>query len=313
MHTGEEIDPQDMRFMGGLRKKMPVTFWTFVAGGLALSGFPLITAGFWSKDEILAGAFAGGHLAVFITLATAALLTAFYTARQITLVFLGEPRSQSAEHAHESRPVMTIPLVGLAIFAITAGWVGIPHTFPLIGQISSAWFQNFIGSMIPVGEAEAHSLLPLFVSLVVSLGGLLSGWLVYRQVQTAQETDPMQKALGPVFTLLRNKYYFDELYQLLFIRPANWVAEILVYKIMDKTLIDGFLHGIAQLGIWTGKGLRFGFDLPVVNGAADGLARGTGGLGGLLRKVQTGKVQQYMTVTLICLVVAAFLVFYFFA
>ncbi len=144
MHTGEAIDPQDMRFMGGLRKKMPVTFWTFVAGGLALSGFPLITAGFWSKDEILSGAFNGGHLPVFITLALAALLTAFYTARQITLVFLGEPRSESAAHAHESKPIMTLPLVVLAFFAITAGWVGIPQAFPVLGQVSSAWFQHFV-------------------------------------------------------------------------------------------------------------------------------------------------------------------------
>lgn len=313
IHSGEDIDPQDMRFMGGLRKKMPVTFWTFVAGGLALSGFPLITAGFWSKDEILSGAFTGGHLAFFITLAVAALLTAFYTARQISLVFLGQPRSQAAVHAHESRPVMILPLVVLAFFAITAGWVGIPQNFPMIGQLSSAWFQNFVGSMVPFKEAEAHSVIPLLVSIAVSLGGLLCGWWVYRKVHSAQEVDPMQKALGPVYTLFRNKYYFDELYQVVIIQPANWVAETLVYKIMDKTLIDGFLHGIAQLGVWVGKGLRFGFDLPVVNGAADGLARGTGGLGALLRKAQTGRVQQYMAVTLACLVIVAILVFYFLA
>ncbi len=89
MHTGEHVDPQDMYNMGGLRRKMPVTFWTFLIGGLALSGFPLVTAGFWSKDEILADGFAHAPL-VFIVLALAALLTAFYTGRQITLVFLGD-------------------------------------------------------------------------------------------------------------------------------------------------------------------------------------------------------------------------------
>ena len=87
--------PQNMLNMGGLRKKMPITFWTFLIGGLALSGFPLVTAGFWSKDEILTGAFKGGQMGVFIALALAALLTAFYTARQITLTFLGKPRTQS--------------------------------------------------------------------------------------------------------------------------------------------------------------------------------------------------------------------------
>src|ERR1043165_2823424 len=102
LHTGNhEVDPQDMFNMGGLRKKMPVTFWTFLIGGFALSGFPLITAGFWSKDEILAEAFAHNP-AIFITLAVAALLTAFYTMRQITLTFLGAPRTKAAEDASET-------------------------------------------------------------------------------------------------------------------------------------------------------------------------------------------------------------------
>ena len=90
----DHVDVQDMLHMGGLRKSMPVTYLTFLAGGCALAGVPLITAGFWSKDEILTGAFTGQHWAVFILLALAALLTAFYTGRQITLTFLGTPRSK---------------------------------------------------------------------------------------------------------------------------------------------------------------------------------------------------------------------------
>ena len=105
--TGDEADPQDMFSMGGLRKKMPVTFLTFLAGALALSGFPLLTAGFWSKDEILSGAFHGNHLIIFIVLALSAFITAFYSMRQVTLTFLGRPRTPAAEHAHESKPVMT--------------------------------------------------------------------------------------------------------------------------------------------------------------------------------------------------------------
>ena len=129
-HTNEHVDPQDMFNMGGLRKKMPYTFWTFLIGGMALSGFPLITAGFWSKDEILSGAFGGGNIVVFITLALSALLTAFYTMRQISLTFLGSPRTKAASHAHESVPVMLGPLVVLAVFAVGAGWVGIPEKLP---------------------------------------------------------------------------------------------------------------------------------------------------------------------------------------
>ena len=127
-----DMDPQDMFNMGGLRKKMPVTFWTFLIGGFALSGFPLITAGFWSKDEILADAFAHNPI-VFWVLALSAFLTAFYTMRQISLTFLGKPRTAAAEHAHESHWTMLLPLVILAVFAIGAGFVGIKSDFPVSG------------------------------------------------------------------------------------------------------------------------------------------------------------------------------------
>ena len=113
---------------------------------------------------------------VFITLALAALLTAFYTMRQITLTFLGEARTKSAEHASENRWVMTLPLVILAVFAVAAGWVGIPKTFPLLGSLSPDWFAEFVGQMVS-GEAavEAASYIPLITSLVVALGGLVPG------------------------------------------------------------------------------------------------------------------------------------------
>ncbi len=140
----DHADVQDMLNMGGLRKKMPLTFWTFLIGGFSLAGFPLVTAGFWSKDEILTGAFTGGFLVVFVVLALTALITAFYTARQITLTFLGEPRSNAAIHAHEPGLVMTLPLVALAIFAIGAGWLGIPAGFPVLGGHESGWFLTFL-------------------------------------------------------------------------------------------------------------------------------------------------------------------------
>src|SRR5512145_26005 len=182
LHTGNhKVDPQDMFNMGGLRKKMPLTFWTFLIGGLALSGFPLVTAGFWSKDEILSGAFNGGHIGVFITLALAALLTAFYTMRQITLTFLGQPRTRSAEHAQETPATMTGPLVALSVFAISAGWVGIPEAFPVLGGLVPNWFEEFVGSMLLEHPEVGHSLVPLLTSLVVALGGLFLGYTVYRR------------------------------------------------------------------------------------------------------------------------------------
>jgi len=308
-HTGENIDPQNMLYMGGLRKKMPLTFWTFLAGGLALSGFPLITAGFWSKDEILSGAYASGQTAIFWMLAAAALLTAFYTMRQITLTFLGQPRSHSAEHAHESRPVMTIPLVILAFFAITAGWVGIPEYFPAVGGLLPNWFEEFVGSMlVSHGEMAHFSLLPLGVSVVVALGGLWMGWLTYRGV--VRPVDPLEKPLGGIYTLLRNKYYVDEFYQWAFIRPARWLAETLTDRWLDRTIIDGALHSIAGFGVWLGKSLRRWIDLPVINGAGDLTAAGTRNLGAFLRSLQSGRVQIYATVGLGLAAMVAILIYF---
>lgn len=305
LHSGEQVDPQNMFNMGGLRSKMPVTFWTFLIGGLALSGFPLVTAGFWSKDEILAGAFNGHYLAVFIVLALSALLTAFYTMRQISLTFLGQARTKSAQHASENRWVMTLPLVVLAVFALAAGWSGIPAAFPLIGGLIPNWFGDFVGQMVHTGHGaeEAHSIVPLLTSIVVSLGGLYLGWLVYGKIKAGAE-DPLQKALGPLFTWMKNKYYIDELYRLIFIRPALWIAETISYKIIDRTVIDGILHGIARGGLWLGGVLRNWFDLPVVNGAGDALSGGTRGLGGALRGIQSGRVQQYMVAAVITAIVA---------
>ena len=306
-HSKEHIDPQDMLNMGGLRKKMPFTFWTFLIGGLALSGFPLVTAGFWSKDEILSGAFNNGQTAIFAALALAALLTAFYTMRQITLTFLGTPRTTAAEHAHESKAVMTIPLIILAFFAVTAGWAGIPEYFPAIGGIVPNWFEEFVGSMLHGHAKTHHSLVPLITSLIVALGGLLAGWLVYRGVKT--RSDPLVKRLGAVHTLLKNKYYVDEFYALVFYRPANWLAETFSYRWLDLGIIDGALHATARFGLWLGNILRNLIDLPLINGAGDAAADSTRGIGRRFSLLQNGHVQQYMAIA-IALLVFAGVIFY---
>jgi NADH-quinone oxidoreductase subunit L len=295
-HTHEHVDPQDMFNMGGLRDKMPLTFWTFLIGGFALSGFPLLTAGFWSKDEILADAFAHGHLAVFIVLALAALLTAFYTMRQITLTFLGKSRTSAAKHAHESVWTMTLPLVVLAVFAVAAGWVGIPEDFPLIGGIIPNWFHEFVsGTLIKHPKTIHFNPIPLLTSLVVALGGLFLGWRVYRDVK-AGEPDPLERPLGSVYTLLKNKYYFDEIYDLIFIRPAYWFAETFVSGWVDRELIDGFLHFVGRASLRLGSFLRNFIDLPIVNGAADRLSEGVKWFGHSIRIIQTGRVQGYLIV-----------------
>jgi NADH-quinone oxidoreductase subunit L len=297
------VDAQDMLNMGGLRSKMPRTFWTFLIGGLALAGFPLITAGFWSKDEIFADAFANGRMLVFVTLALAALLTAFYTARQVTLTFLGKPRTVAAEHAHESKWTMTLPLIVLAVFAVGAGWSGIPEDFPLLGGLLPNWFHEFVGgTLLEHPPLIAFSPIPLLTSIGVSLLGLLGGWLVYRNVP-AGAPDPLVKVLGPVHTLLQRKYYFDEIYDRLIVRPAYWLAESFTYLFLDGKVIDGVLHSVALVAGSVGTYLRRYIDLPVINGGGDLIGESIKRAGRRGTVIQTGRVQGYLVVGIACVAV----------
>ncbi len=311
LHTGNhDVDPQDMINMGGLRRKMPLTFWTFLIGGLALSGFPLITAGFWSKDEILADAFYHQHWLVLIVLALAALLTAFYTMRQITLTFLGEHRSKEAEHATESRLSMIFPLIILAFFSVTAGWVGIPEEFPIVGGLLPNWMHEFVGGTLAEHpEPIPFNWMPLLLSLIVALGGLTLGWLVYRNYKLGQ-VDPLQKVLGPVYTVLRRKYYFDELYDLLFVHPAYWLSETFTALWMDRLVIDGFLHGVASATVKIGHFFRNAIDKPIINGFGDWISESTKKIGNDLRPLQTGRVQQYMIMGLVMITAFAIIFYY---
>jgi NADH-quinone oxidoreductase subunit L len=302
-------DPQDMMNMGGLRTKMPITFWTFLIGGFALSGFPLVTAGFWSKDEILADAWAHGYTVVFWTLAIAAFLTAFYTMRQITLTFLGKPRTEAAEHAHETPWTMTLPLVVLTIFAVAFGWAGIPEHFPVIGGSIPNWFHGVAYALPEAPKAVDFNWFPLITSLVVALGGLGAGWLVYRNFKAGQE-DPLKKLLRGLYTLLQNKYYFDEIYDYVFVKPAIWVSETFSYLWLDRTIIDGFLHLVARFTNLVGSFFRNKIDVPIVNGFGDFLGEGAKKLGKNMRVVQTGRVQQYMLIALGFVFVALFIVLF---
>lgn len=307
LHTGNhKVDPQDMFNMGGLKNKMPITFWTFLIGGFALSGFPIITAGFWSKDEILADAFGHGNFAVFITLAIAAFLTAFYTMRQITLTFLGDARTEEAEHAHETPWTMTLPLIILSVFALTYGWVGIPEHFPILGRYSNNWFHEFVGSTLAeTPESVEFNFIPLATSSFVAIGGLFFGWLVYRNVKTVEQ-DKLQ------IPLFKNKYYFDEIYDFLFVRPLTWFSEVFVSKWMDKGFIDGILHifGPATQGL--GALVRNYFDIPVINKFfGDGSSDVTWWAGKNLRPIQTGRIQQYLLLSIVVIFFVGGLIYYF--
>ena len=299
-HTHEKLDPQDMLNMGGLAKRMPITFWTFLIGGFALSGFPFITAGFWSKDEILADAFAHGHWWVFVVLLLAAFLTAFYTMRQIALTFLGYPRSKSAAHAHESTWTMTLPLVVLAFFALFAGFVGVHSDFPLLGELlGSNPFEHFVVGTLPHHLAGIEfDWTPVLLSVVAGLGGLGCGWLLYgRRPLASGQSDPLVASLGPIHEMLSGKYFLDELYDFALVRPAKWVSEVVAFRWIDRALIDGTLHAIAGAAMRVGAGARW-FDKWGINYPPDRLGDGVKASGNSFRVIQTGRVQDYLLITL---------------
>ena len=296
-----EFEANDMMNMGGLLRRMPVTGWTFIVGALALTGiFPW--AGFWSKDEILADAWRtfleGGHFGVsanwgffvWLLLTIAAFLTAFYTGRQIFLTFAGKPRTAAAEHAPESVPSMTWPLVILAGFATLLGLAGTPWAnqfYELIGE-----------SAVILGERLAHGEFNLVIALVstgVALAGWVVAWLIYGFRPLTAPVDPLRRPLGPVYTLLENKYYFDELYQAAIVRPAIRFAEA-CYTFDDKLVIDPIVDSVGRFGRWLSDWLRKAVDTPILDGAVNGVGRVTAWFGEFMRATQTGKVQNYLLV-----------------
>jgi NADH-quinone oxidoreductase subunit L len=207
---------------------------------------------------------------------------------------------------------MTLPLVILAFFSVTFGWTGIPEKFPAIGGIVPNWFHEFVGgTLLEHPEALAFSWVPLITSLAVSLGGLTLGWLVYRNTRAGAK-DPVEGALGAtIYRWLKNKYYVDELYQVVFIRPAGWIAETFTSKWMDRGVIDGFLHWLARASIAIGAFFRNVIDKPIINGPPDRLSEWVRDqIAPAMRYIQTGRIQQYMVLALLSLAVFSALFFF---
>lgn len=225
------VHTQDIREMGGLGKKMKITAWTFGIGALALSGIPPFS-GFWSKDAILTAALNEQPI-LFIVAAAAAFFTALYMARLYFLVFVGKPRE--GQHAKESPSVMTIPLVVLAVLAAVAGFVETPF---------SGWFSHWLGD-----EAEHQaSGLVMVVSTAVGLLGLYIGWLIY--VKGTIRRDAISSRVPGLITILERKYYIDELYQFVFVKPLTGLGKVL--ELFDDYVVDGVVrltgHSITALG-----------------------------------------------------------------
>ena len=280
MHALDDVI--DIRRMGGLRRKMPVTFWTFVIGALALAGFPL-TSGFFSKDEILAEAFDYSPILYAVGLFTA-LLTAFYIFRVLFIAFLGKPRDEELfDHAHESRGIMTWPLILLAVLALFGGALGLPAIFRLDHLVEEWLHPVFTAFEIAGGEA-AHLSIGLEVGLLTasSIIALLGIGLAY-WFYVANRDIPANLALRfkSAFKLLANKYYVDELYDAVFVKPG-WALAHFFSRGIDKTIIDGIIDGGARL---------------VVQGGA------------LLARLQSGYIRHYALAMFLAVIV---IVAYFF-
>jgi len=231
----DAFDPQDMRNMGGLNRRMPLTFWVYLIGALTLAGIAPL-AGFFSKDEILAEA---NHLypAIYILLTLAALLTAFYIGRQVWMVFGGKPRTEAAAHAKESPAVMTIPLVILALLSIIGGALNLPgfHTFTL-------WLEH----TFEVAHPGEFNWVVAGISLTLALIGLLFAWMLYgRKFEALKTDDPLRHILGPIFTAFERKWWVDELYGAIIIKPYRKVSTFLA-EIIDAAGIDGIVNALGE-------------------------------------------------------------------
>jgi len=234
---------QDIRKMGALRRHMPVTAWTFLIAALANAGiFPL--AGFWSKDEILYGAIAGGHVAVWILGAGGAFLTAFYMLRCYYVVFEGRSRvdAQAAHHLHESPLVMTAPLVILAAFSAIVGFVGFPPEHGAYHRFVEPVFAAAKGAVphaAPVGEVPMAVL-----SLAIAVAGVLvaTRFYVWRPESPARMVERYPKA----YQVLLDKYYVDEVYEALFVEPIR-SGSVWLWRKFDDLVIDGSVNGVATV------------------------------------------------------------------
>jgi NADH-quinone oxidoreductase subunit L len=246
---------QDIWHMGNLRKKMPVTFWTFLVGALALCGIPPFS-GFYSKDSILAQCLEQKNVLLFALAVFVAGLTAFYTFRLFFVVFFGKEKSGHAGHAHESPLVMTLPLVVLAVFAAIGGFIGITNNYGLqfaAGHETLSLAQQLLEPL--------HTPIPMLIGIGVALAGIFLAFSLYKNATT----DPLPAKLGGLATAMKNKFYFDELYEATVIRAHDFIAAVADW--IDRWIVEGVCLGA----------IRGGTDLS----------------GRALRLVQTGNLQTY--------------------
>jgi NADH-quinone oxidoreductase subunit L len=260
----------DMKKMGGLRKYLPLTYPTFLIGAIAIAGIPFFS-GFFSKDAILTHAYANGYYYIWALGVLGAILTAFYMFRLIFLTFHGQERldPEVKKHIHESPPMMTVPLVLLALFSVVAGYIGLPV---VVGE-NLDFFGHFLEPALKGGHIAhiSHDLewILIGISVGVAFLGIIIAWVFY--IKSPRIPERLAARFPRLYRLLYNKYYVDEIYNAAFVNSTVRGSEI----IYDK------------------------FDLKVIDGAVNGTASVTGFLGKVLSYFQSGLIKDYALIFLL--------------
>lgn len=303
-HHDDEFDPQDMRYMGGLRRKMPVTYWTYLFGTLALAGI-IPFAGFWSKDEILVDALKkglddgrlDGYIA-FAILLTAAAFTAFYMWRQVQMIFMGEPRHAAAEHAQESPRVMTVPLMVLAFFSLVAGFANIPSGFPILGSIFGEHkFTSWLEESVTYAHAANFQWLLATIAVGLALAAIYVARMIYNDRALEDlSRDPLEadERTRQVFGLANARLYWDEVYFTYIVYPfqraARWLADRLDWEFWHNYVHERVIYRNFQAAT---EFLTQPVDKGVIDRSFNAIGRGTQFLSSRLRLVQTGYIRTY--------------------
>lgn len=226
---------QDIQKMGGLRAKLPITFWTFAIATIAIAGLPPF-AGFFSKDTILHSVLISPNNGTFhwICATLTSTLTAFYMARLFALTFLGKARWDHSVHPHESPITMTIPLAVLAVGSMFVGFLGVPHGLHFMPN----YLEHFLSSVI-VASPEGHSFLSEHTTMAIATCLALMGVTIGLWFNVVPErVNPVRTVLKPLIVIFENKFWVDELYGILFVRPFQMISRFLA-RIVDPKLIDG--------------------------------------------------------------------------
>jgi NADH-quinone oxidoreductase subunit L len=267
-------DEQNILKMGNLKKYMPITFITFLIGTLAISGIPLFS-GFFSKDEILWNVYSNGNLLYWLFLLLASLTTALYMFRLLYLVFFGKEKFNKAEvHPHESPGLMTVPLSILAVLSAIGGFIGIPLSLGFWyskhpNLFDGALFRIFSPAREILKLGTHQSIEPMeYILMTITLILIIGSILIARKFYLKRDYSISSKlANSAIYKLSLNKFYLDNIYYTVIVNPLVWVSDKVFKNIIDNSIIDGFIHTISQKTIE---------------------------LGSSIRKLQTGKIKDYI-------------------